>query len=69
MSVGHTFYYAIFTVPLTVAAALLIAVLLNSKIKGIVVYRTAVFLSIHCFSGCRGRSMEHALYERCGTHQ
>lgn len=43
MSVGHTFYYAVFTVPLTVAAALLIAVLLNSKIKGIVVYRTAFF--------------------------
>ena len=43
MAVGHTFYYAIFTVPLTVAAALLIAVLLNSKIKGIVVYRTAFF--------------------------
>ena len=33
----------VFTVPLTMVAALLIAVLLNSKIKGIVVYRTAFF--------------------------
>ena len=41
--VTNTLYYAVFTVPLTMVAALLIAVLLNSKIKGIVVYRTAFF--------------------------
>ena len=43
ISVTNTLYYAVFTVPLTMVAALLIAVLLNSKIKGIVVYRTAFF--------------------------
>lgn len=43
ISLFNTFYYAIFTVPLTVAAALLIAVMLNSKVKGIVFYRTAFF--------------------------
>lgn len=43
ISMKNTLYYAVFTVPLTVVAALIIAVLLNSKIKGIVVYRTAFF--------------------------
>ncbi len=43
ISLKNTFWYAIFTVPLTLVAALLIAVLLNSKIKGIVAYRTAFF--------------------------
>ena len=43
ISLMNTFEYAIFTVPLTMIAALLIAVLLNSKIKGIVIYRTAFF--------------------------
>lgn len=43
ISVQNTFWYAIFTVPLTMVAALLIAVLLNSKIKGMVVYRTVFF--------------------------
>lgn len=43
ISLTNTFKYAIFTVPLTIIAALLIAVLLNSKIRGIVIYRTAFF--------------------------
>jgi multiple sugar transport system permease protein len=43
VAIKNTFQYAVFTVPLTVTAALLIAVLLNSKIKGIVIYRTAFF--------------------------
>lgn len=43
ISMKNTLYYAVFTVPLTVVAALVIAVLLNSKIKGIVIYRTAFF--------------------------
>lgn len=43
ISMKNTLYYAVFTVPLTVVTALIIAVLLNSKIKGIVVYRTAFF--------------------------
>ena len=37
ISVTNTLYYAVFTVPLTMVAALLIAVVLNFKIKGIVV--------------------------------
>ncbi len=43
ISLKNTLWYAVFTVPLTMVAALLIAVLLNSKIKGVVVYRTAFF--------------------------
>lgn len=43
ISLMNTFKYAIFTVPLTMIAALLIAVLLNSKVKGIIVFRTAFF--------------------------
>lgn len=43
ISLKNTFLYAVWTVPLTMAASLLIAVLLNSKIKGIVLYRTAFF--------------------------
>lgn len=43
ISLKNTVWYAVFTVPLTLVASLLIAVLLNSKIKGIVAYRTAFF--------------------------
>ncbi len=43
ISVKNTILYSIFTVPLTMVAALLIAVLMNTKIKGIVIYRTAFF--------------------------
>ena len=43
ISLANTFYYAVFTVPLTAVAALLIAVLLNNKVKGIVLFRTAFF--------------------------
>lgn len=43
ISLKNTLWYAVFTVPLTMVAALLIAVLLNSKIKGVIVYRTAFF--------------------------
>lgn len=43
ISLKNTIVYAVFTVPLTLVASLLIAVLLNSKIKGIVAFRTAFF--------------------------
>lgn len=43
ISLKNTLWYAAFTVPLTLVAALAVAILLNSKIKGIVVYRTAFF--------------------------
>lgn len=43
ISLKNTVYYAVATVPLTLVASLLIAVLLNSKVKGIVAYRTCFF--------------------------
>lgn len=43
ISLKNTLVYAVWTVPLTMIAALLIAVLLNSKIKGIILFRTAFF--------------------------
>ncbi len=43
ISLKNTLWYAVFTVPLTLVAALSVAILLNSKIKGIVVFRTAFF--------------------------
>lgn len=43
ISLKNTVWYAVFTVPLTLVAALAIAILLNSKIRGIVAYRTAFF--------------------------
>lgn len=43
ISIKNTLWYAVFTVPLTLVAALLTAVLLNSKIRGVVVFRTVFF--------------------------
>lgn len=43
ISLKNTLWYAVFTVPLTLVAALSVAILLNSKIKGIVVFRIAFF--------------------------
>lgn len=43
ISFANTLKYAVFTVPITVVASLLLAVLLNSKLKGIAAFRTAFF--------------------------
>lgn len=39
----HTIQYSVMTVPVTIILALLVAVLLNHKIRGIAVFRTAYF--------------------------
>lgn len=43
ISLWNTFYYSIFTVPLTMAAALGLAMILNQKLKGINIFRTIFF--------------------------
>jgi len=43
-AVGNTLIYAFFTVPVAMALGLLIALLLNAKIRGRVIFRTAIFL-------------------------
>lgn len=39
----HTVQYAVMTVPFTLVLSLLLAVLLNSKIKGVAIFRTAFY--------------------------
>ena len=53
ISFKNTIYYAVFTVPLTMVAALLIAILLNSKIKGIDLPYRLLFPLCGIFGGCR----------------
>lgn len=43
ISLWNTFYYSVFTVPLTMAAALGLALILNQKLKGINIFRTIFF--------------------------
>ncbi len=43
ISLWNTVYYSIFTVPLTMAAALGLAIILNQKMKGINIFRTIFF--------------------------
>lgn len=43
ISLGNTVYYSVFTVPLTMAAALGLAMILNQKMKGINIFRTIFF--------------------------
>ncbi|MEG7531638.1 MAG: sugar ABC transporter permease [Hungatella sp.] len=43
ISLWNTVYYSIFTVPLTMAAALGLALILNQKMKGINIFRTIFF--------------------------
>lgn len=43
ISLKNTIFYAVFTVPLTLAASLFTAILLNKQMKGMVVFRTAFF--------------------------
>ncbi len=43
-SLFNTIYYVIFSVPLTTAGAILLAVLLNQKIKGMKFFRTIYYL-------------------------
>lgn len=43
ISLGNTLYYSVFTVPLTMAAALGLAMILNQKMKGINIFRTIFF--------------------------
>ncbi len=44
ISIGNTVYYTIFTVPLSVVIALLLALLLNQPIKGVRIFRTIFYL-------------------------
>lgn len=44
VTLGNTFKYTFFAVPLTIGISIIVAVLLNSKIKGIGIYRTLYFL-------------------------
>ncbi|WP_245153931.1 carbohydrate ABC transporter permease [Jeotgalibacillus proteolyticus] len=44
VSLWNTIYYVAFTVPLTTVGAILIAVLLNQKIKGMSIFRTVFYL-------------------------
>lgn len=53
ISFKNTIYYAVFTVPLTMVEALLIAILLNSKIKGIDLPYRLLFPLCGIFGGCR----------------
>lgn len=48
LSLGNTFKYAIVEVPISVAIALVLAVLLNRKMKGRSFYRTVIFLPMVC---------------------
>ncbi len=43
-SLGNTLFYVVFAVPLGTAGALMLAVLLNQKVKGIAVWRTIFYL-------------------------
>ncbi|MDR0922980.1 MAG: sugar ABC transporter permease [Hungatella sp.] len=43
ISLWNTVYYSVFTVPLTMAAALGLALILNQKMKGINIFRTIFF--------------------------
>jgi multiple sugar transport system permease protein len=45
-AVVNTFYYSFITVPVGIIISLFLAVLLNSKIKGIQVYRTIYFMPV-----------------------
>jgi multiple sugar transport system permease protein len=43
-SLGNTLFYVVFAVPLGTAGALLLAMLLNQKVKGIAIWRTIFYL-------------------------
>lgn len=43
-SLGNTFYYVVFSVPLGIIVGLSIALLLNADVKGIAVYRTMFYM-------------------------
>lgn len=45
-SLLQTIYYAIGTVPLSIAVSLMVAMFLNSKIKGVSLYRTIYFIPV-----------------------
>jgi len=45
-SLLNTFWYVLFSVPLMIAVALLIAILLNQRIKGLGIYRTIYYLPV-----------------------
>jgi multiple sugar transport system permease protein len=73
-SLWNTFYYVIFSVPLTTAGTVFVAVLLNQKIKGMKVFRTIFYLpailsgvAVYFLVNCTpdGRSLPKASVPRC----
>ena len=57
-SLYNTFYYTVFSVPLQIALALLLAFLMTRKIIGLRVFRSIFFLSIRNFRNCGCSCME-----------
>lgn len=57
----HTLSYALMTVLPTLVLALLLAVLLNNKIKGVAFFRIRILLPIYRFYRCGRRCVEHAV--------
>lgn len=45
-ALGNTAFYTLITIPLSIAAALLLAVALDSKLRGLAVYRSAFFYPV-----------------------
>ena len=45
-AMGHTLYYVVGSVPATMAIGLALAVLLNSKIRGLALFRTSYYLPV-----------------------
>lgn len=43
-SLGRTFYFAVVAVPLGVLGSMILAILLNAKLRGVTVYRTLFFM-------------------------
>lgn len=45
-ALGNTAFYTLITIPLSIAAALLLAVALDSKLRGLAIYRSAFFYPV-----------------------
>jgi multiple sugar transport system permease protein len=46
LSIGHTIYYVLGTVPAEMAVGLGLALLLNAKLRGLGIFRTAIYLPV-----------------------
>lgn len=69
ISFWNTIYYTAVSVPVTMMLSLILAILLNQKLKGVKLFRTIFFLPLYFIYGRGSGRLEYAFSSYNGSNQ